>query len=140
MNIFLGIETIEGVGTNKPQVVISVRVSDKKQFFPLTKRGCLHVGRYLAEIGAEDWMHSSSLDYPKEYKKGFRYDVHELIAEGYKSRRPQIYEDTIGKYKVWGNEYAALAINVLEPTDFQDFVRSNASAFETAIEWAKTIQ
>lgn len=59
------------------------RVKSRDVSFPLTKRGCEALGAYLYTRGVDEWMHSSSCDFPQEYKKWFKYDVRDLIVSGY---------------------------------------------------------
>lgn len=49
----------------------------------LTKQGVMEIGRWLAVNGYRDWAYCSSCDFPREYKPGFRYDVRELIIDGW---------------------------------------------------------
>lgn len=56
----------------------------------MTKRGCIAAGKWLAEIGAEDWSNSSSVDFPKEVKPRFRHNVSDLMVEGFRSVPPVV--------------------------------------------------
>jgi hypothetical protein len=38
----------------------------------------------LSSTGVESFLCSSSVGFPQEMKKGFRYDVQELISEGFR--------------------------------------------------------
>lgn len=75
------------VEKHKGEAVIKVRIGDKAYRYPLTKAGCLQAGReiYTRFDGeVESWMNSSSVDFPQEVKKGFRWDVREVMAEGFR--------------------------------------------------------
>lgn len=76
---FLTIEEVDGVAILEVQCCYGIK------HFPLTKLGCIKAGAYLKSIGCDSWMYSSSLDFPREYKKSFKYNVNELILEGHKN-------------------------------------------------------
>jgi hypothetical protein len=42
-------------------------------------------GADLYEARETQWLHSSSTDFPRDYKKGFKGDVHDYIEQGYKT-------------------------------------------------------
>lgn len=69
-----------------PVLVVKYRVKggEKQKVYALTEEGCRKAGADLYAAGAEDWMHSSSTDFPHEYKPTFRGDVQEYMGEGYK--------------------------------------------------------
>ena len=78
MNYFVSVTNHE----DKP--VVQIRDdNDIPVRFPLTKLGCIEAGKYLRNQKQESWLCSSSVDFPKEVKKGFKYDVHELLYQGY---------------------------------------------------------
>ena len=68
--------------------VVSVR-NDKGRLrsFPLTKEGCLAAGEYLHRRGQNDWLCSSSLDFPRDVAPRFRYDPRTLIREGWDNKQ-----------------------------------------------------
>lgn len=53
-------------------------------FRPLTIRGCIQLGKFIAEQKATSFFYSSSADFAHEYKPGFRHDVRELVQHGYR--------------------------------------------------------
>jgi len=55
--------------------------------YPLTKAGCLQAGRDLFADGVENWMNSSSVDFPQEVKPGFKHDVRELMTQGFQEEQ-----------------------------------------------------
>lgn len=61
-----------------------IHIGDEDDSFPLTAYGCREAGEYLFEIGAIQWLYSSSCDFPEEYKRGFKHDVRSLVMEGYR--------------------------------------------------------
>lgn len=67
----------------KPVVVSVFYNGKRKQSFPLTKRGCLLMGRYLFSAKIVHWIGSSSIDHPQESKRWFTHDVRALIGKGY---------------------------------------------------------
>lgn len=78
MNYFVSVTNDEG------KAVVQIRDdNDSPVQFPLTKRGCLEAGKYLRTKQQESWLCSSSVDFPREVKKSFKYDVHELLSQGY---------------------------------------------------------
>ena len=81
MSVFLTLDRRKMKG--KKRSVLCVRVGEKRKFYPLNKTGCRKAGADMYQAGVEDWMHSSSLNWPEEY--GFRHDPHELIREGWKA-------------------------------------------------------
>lgn len=79
MEPFVSVERHDGVAC------IKVRIGDKHRRYVLTKAGCLQAGRELHAAGAESWMNSSSVDFPQEVKRGFKWDVRELMDEGFRA-------------------------------------------------------
>ena len=61
----------------------SGKLAGKTKNYPLTAAGCRQAGHDIFKSGAEDWMNSSSVDFPQEVKKGCRLDVRELMSEGF---------------------------------------------------------
>ena len=51
--------------------------------FPLTKKGCISMGKFIWSSGATHWMCSSSVDFPKESKPSFKWDVRHLLNQGW---------------------------------------------------------
>lgn len=133
MDIFVSVTRIDG------EAVVSINAAEGRKFFPLTKRGCIAAGKYLAEIRAESWSNSSSVDFPKEVKRSFRHDVSELMMQGYRSIPPIVQETVVGDYEIRGNQYVAIAINVKNPSDSHLFDIDpdvNNNAFVRACGWA----
>ena len=73
------------VTVHEGMAVIEVRRGKTPTRFLLTKRGCLAAGHHLCTSGVSSWLYSSSVDYPKDYKKSFRYDARELIEQGFRA-------------------------------------------------------
>jgi hypothetical protein len=72
------------VETHRGNAVLKVSTGDNScQRYPLNYEGCRQAGRDLHDAGVEDWMCSSSVDFPQEVKAGFRGDVRELMTEGW---------------------------------------------------------
>ena len=133
MDIFVSVTTNDG------QAVVSINSAEGKKYFPLTKRGCIAAGKYLAEIGAESWSNSSSVDFPKEIKPSFRHNVSDLMVEGFRLVPPVVQETVVGNYEIRGNQYVAIAINVKNPKDSHYFDIDpgvNNNAFIRACGWA----
>jgi hypothetical protein len=69
--------------THEDKPVIEVqRDNDSVERFPLTKDGCLDAGAFMAKEKQDQWLCSSTVDFPKETKKGFRHNVHQLMKQG----------------------------------------------------------
>lgn len=80
------------------------KTGEKPVYYPLTAQGCRKAGADLHENGAEDWMHSSSTDFPHEYKPTFRGDVREYMSEGYnaaKDREEAPRKRLVDKMMAW---------------------------------------
>jgi len=75
---FVSVEKYDGVAC------VRVRIGEKFRRYVLTKAGCIQAGRELFHAGAESWMNSSSVDFPQEVKRGFKWDVHELMDQGFR--------------------------------------------------------
>lgn len=71
---------------HKGDVVILVEYTNRKKRYPLTQRGCIQAGEELFKSGAESWMNSSSVDFPRQFKKWFAGDVRELMALGFQAQ------------------------------------------------------
>jgi hypothetical protein len=70
----------------KGKAVVDVRIGQNHLRYPLTKAGCLAAGRdifkgFNGEV--DSWMNSSSVDFPQEVKPGFKWDVRELMSQGF---------------------------------------------------------
>jgi hypothetical protein len=133
MDIFVSVTKNNGVA------VVSIDSDEGKKFFPLTKRGCIAAGKHLAEIGADSWSNSSSVDFPKEVKPRFRHNVSDLMGEGFRSVPTIVQETVVGDYEIRGNQYVAIAINVKNPNDSHCFDIDpdvNNNAFIRACGWA----
>ena len=125
------------VTKNDGQAVVSINAAQERKYFPLTKRGCIAAGKWLAEIGADSWSNSSSVDFPKEVKPRFRHNVSDLMTEGFRSVPPVVQETVVGDYEIRGNQYVAIAINVKNPKDSHYFDPDvNNNAFIRACGWA----
>jgi len=75
---FVSVEKHDG----KP--CVKVKVGDNAcQRYPLTKKGCLQAGRDLYAEGIENWINSSSVDFPQAVKPGCKLDVRELMGQGF---------------------------------------------------------
>lgn len=99
---------------------------NKNKFFPLTKRGCIDSGRYIYSTGVESFLCSSSVDFPQEMKKGFRYDVQELIAQGFREEMEKVTaprRSAVLKLLEWGkNSKEFLATLSKEEKDAFDII------------------
>lgn len=74
------------VGKHKGEPVVTVRYGDRSQkHYPLTAAGCRQAGAELHAAGVEDWMHSSSVNWPNEVKPTFRGDVSEYMGQGFRA-------------------------------------------------------
>lgn len=82
MNPFLTLNKRKG----KPVLVVQYREGGtREKAYPLTAEGCRQAGADLYAAGETTWQHSSSTDFPRDYQKGFRGDVHDYIDQGYKA-------------------------------------------------------
>ena len=80
-------EPFVSVTKYKGLAVVQVRIGTNHLRYPLTKAGCLQAGRDIHtgfKGRVDSWMNSSSVDFPQEVKRGFRWDVRELMAEGFR--------------------------------------------------------
>jgi hypothetical protein len=148
MYYFLTISKIQNVAflrieRNSPQ---------EPKYFKLTKKGCIDAGKFLFNEKQENWQHSSTLDFPHEIKPSFRYNVLDLIQEGYQlaqlnldkpaneSLKDSIIQQArVGDYEIRGNQYVAIAVNVNNPKDSHYFDIDpdvNNNAFIRAQGWA----
>jgi hypothetical protein len=59
--------------------VLVVEIANGREVFPLTKTGCTAAGRYLFDRGIYEYTASSGLDFPREYKRGFKGNVHDMV-------------------------------------------------------------
>ena len=100
---------------------VEITLDHRTCYFPLTKKGCIEAGKRLCEEKITSWMCSSSVDFPREYKKSFnrKYNVSDLIDQGYTSAMapPAIEEKRVGDYEIRGNQFVAIAINVNNASD-----------------------
>jgi|694.fasta_scaffold143125_6 hypothetical protein len=133
---------IVSVRKSKGIAVIQVEFEGHILRFPLTKKSCIGLGQYMFERGQHSWLYSSTIDYPKEVKPSFRYDIRELMMEGYKKAYGDfsgVQEKRIGDYEIRGNKYVSIAINVKNPKDSHCFDINpdvgNDNAFIRACSW-----
>jgi hypothetical protein len=56
----------------------------RTRLFPATKAGARAVGKLLRQKGVQEWLHSSSVDFPHEYGAP-KLDFRDLIREGYEA-------------------------------------------------------
>jgi len=78
--------------------------------FPLTLKGCRECGAWLFKQGIDEWMCSSDVDFPRERKPWFNYDVRDIIQQGYEAAHKKAVRATLGM---------ELAINDVK-ADFDD--------------------
>ena len=64
--------------------------------FPCNRDGCLKMGEKLCELGLDQWMCSSSIDFPTE-SGGEDIDVAGIIEEGFKARLNTIHDERVAK-------------------------------------------
>ena len=125
---------------DRPHVKVDGR-GGNVMYFPLTIKGCKAAGAWLYAEKQESWMNSSSVDFPEEVKKGFRHDVRELMAEGYRACLPAevVRHERVEDYEIYGNQHVAIAVNVFNPSDSHYFTidpEVNNDAFIRACGWA----
>ena len=133
----VGIWTVDKVNVLQVSHLLSGN-REVVETFPLTKEGCIDAGKFMYKNKQTSWSNSSSIDFPYEY--GFEEDIRELMLQGYESMipPPTFYEQTVGKYEIRGNTFAALAINVEIASDVQYFkANEGENAFANAVRWAQ---
>ncbi len=73
------------VQTYRKKPVLLVMTESWSHRYPLTPTDCRQAGADLFLSGVEEWGYSSSVDFPREVKPGFRGDVRILVAEGWQA-------------------------------------------------------
>ena len=148
--------SITGIGSNaiiqadSPSLITAKGVS-----FPLTKRGCMKMGEFLFNSQVSHWLCSSSIDFPREIKPSFKYDVRDLLDSGWKDAckkqggKPDeslghdesVSHERIGEWEIYGNAFVAIMINVHDPSDSYSYSiggrrDSSYNAFDEAMSTA----